>query len=256
MLEPRYVEWTTGRFHAFLCRVEPARENLRFDMSTLSNVKTRRGEKYPPNTRFTPDVFPEASSSKTGVSVKYVKSVDKKWFVFRASYGREGIAYDYIVQDGTYTYVAKKYVEKYIKGRRKRFLRPLIPNLLFAYTTKEKAQEYVSRTPELSFLSFYYNHFETDEEKKNPPLTIPSDEMEKFIMITCNYNKHILFVAPEQCHFKSGEMVKVINGPFKGIEGKVARICGQQRVVVNLSIIGVISTAYIPSAFIKPIMQQ
>jgi len=46
-------------------------------MSTLSNVKTRQGEATPSNVRFTPDVFPKAKSSKTGVSVEYVVTVDK-----------------------------------------------------------------------------------------------------------------------------------------------------------------------------------
>ena len=87
-------------------------------MSTLSNVKTRRGESNPPNVRFAPDAFPETKSSKTGVSVKYVPAPDKRWYVFRASYGREDKASDYLVDDGTYTYIAKKIAEKYVDGKR------------------------------------------------------------------------------------------------------------------------------------------
>jgi hypothetical protein len=71
------------------------------------------------------------------VSVKYAETPEKKWYVFRASYGRENLASDYLVDDGTYTYIAKKYVEKYVKGKRKRYLQNLISNLLFAYTTEE-----------------------------------------------------------------------------------------------------------------------
>ena len=220
-------------------------------MITLSNVKTRRGEKEPPCVRFTPDAFPEAKSSKTGVSVKYVPSPNKNWFVFRASYGREDKALDYLVEDGTYTYIAKKTVEKYVKGKRKMRLKPLIPNILFAYTTEEKAEEYVNKTPAISYLSYYYNHFEKDKDLKNPPLTISEKEMKLFINATCNKNKHLLFVKPSQCHFKGGETVKVIEGPFAGIVGKVARVSGQQRVVISLSNIGMISTAYIPTAFLR-----
>ena len=220
-------------------------------MSTLSNVKTRRGEAKPPSVRFTSDAFPEAKSSKTGVSVRYVETPEKNWYVFRASYGREDKAADYLIDDGTYIYVAKKVVERYIRGKRKRYYQTLIPNLLFAYTTEAKAEEYVNHTPDLSYLTYYYNHFELDEEKKNPPLTVSCNEMGEFIKATCNKNKHLLFVEPTQCHYKSGELVKVIEGPFKGVEGKVARIAGQQRVVVSLSKIGLISTAYIPTAFLK-----
>lgn len=147
--------------------------------------------------------------------------------------------------------IAKKIVERYIRGKRKRYLQTLIPNLLFAYTTEAKAEEYVNNTPDLSYLTYYYNHFELDDEKKNPPLTVSCNEMGKFVKATCNKNKHLLFVEPEQCHYKSGELVKVIEGPFKGVEGRVARIAGQQRVVVSLSKIGLISTAYIPTAFLE-----
>jgi hypothetical protein len=106
------------------------------DMITLSNVKTRRGEKEPHSVRLTPAAFPEAKSSQTGVSVRYVPTPGKNWYVFRASYGREDKASDYIVEDGTYTYIAKYYVERFVKGKRKRVLKSLIPNLLFVYTTE------------------------------------------------------------------------------------------------------------------------
>ena len=221
-------------------------------MSTLSNVITRRGESNPPSVRLTPDDFPEAQSSKTGVSVRYAPDPDKRWYVFRVSYGREDKASDFLMEKGTYVYIAKKIVEKYVGGKRKRYLQTLIPNLLFAYTTKEKAEEYVRETPALSYLSYYYNHFALDAHQKNPPLTVSDKEMNQFIHATCTMNKHLLFVQPSQCHFKGGDPVRVIDGPFAGVEGRVARVAGQQRVVISLSGIGLISTAYIPTAFIRP----
>ena len=220
-------------------------------MSTLTNVTARRGETNPLSTRFAPDAFPEAKSSKTGVSVRYVPAPDKRWYVFRVSYGREDKASDYLVEDGTYTYIAKKMVEKYVEGKRKRYLQTLIPNLLFAYTTAKKAKEYVKDTPALSYLTYYYNHFELDENRKNPPLTISNEEMENFIIATCNQSEHLKLVTESQCHFKGGETVKVIDGMFKGVEGRVARVSGQQRVVLSLSNVGLISTAYIPTAFLR-----
>ena len=223
-------------------------------MSTLSNVKTRRGEANPPSVRLTPDAYPEAKSSKTGESVKYVPDSNKSWYVFRASHGREDKASDFLVEDGTYTYIAKKWVERYERGKRKKYLQTLIPNLVFAYTTEEKAEEYVNHTPALTFLSYYYNHFELDDNFKNPPLTISSKEMDKYVKATCNKNKHLMFVEPSKVHYNTGELVKVIDGPFMGVEGRVARISGQQRVVITLSKIGLISTAYIPTAFIQQLV--
>ena len=77
--------------------------------------------------------------------------------------------------------------------------------------------------------------------------------MENFIRATSTHDKHLLFVVPAKCHFKSGELVRVTEGAFKGVEGKVARVSGQQRVILKLSEVGLISTAYIPTAFIEKI---
>ena len=220
-------------------------------MSTLSNVETRRGEAEPPGVRLIPDTIPEAKSSKTGVSVRYVPTSEKSWYVFRASYGREDRASDFIVEDGTFVYIAKRYTYKTINGKRKKVLESLIPNLLFVYTTEEKAEEYVKDTPAISYLTYYYNHFERNEEQKNPHLVVPCKEMENFILATCNNSEHLRFIDESQCHYKGGEFVKIVDGLFKGVEGKVARVSGQQRVIVTISKVGLVSTAYIPTAFLQ-----
>jgi transcription antitermination factor NusG len=225
-------------------------------MSTLSNVETGRGQANPPSVRVTPDIIPEAVSALTGVSVEYVPAPDKRWYVFRASYGREDKAFDYIVADGTFAYIAKRYTRKFVNGKQKKVPEALIPNLFFVYTTADKAEKYVKNTPALSFLTYYYNHFDQDGSGKNPPLTVPCKEMENFIIATCNQSEHLKFVTESQCHFKSGETVMVIDGMFKGVEGRVARVSGQQRVVISLTDVGLISTAYIPTAFIRPIDKE
>lgn len=223
-------------------------------MNTLSNVETGRGQVEPLSVGVVPDIIPKAISSQTGVSVRYVPAPDKRWYVMRASYGREDRARDYIVEDGTFVYIPKRYVRKMVNGMQKKVLESLIPNLLFVYTTAEKAEQYVKiTTPIYPHISFYFNHFEKDASGKNPPLTVPLKEMENFIIATCNSNEHLKFVDESQCHFKGGETVVVIDGLFKGVEGRVARVAGQQRVVLSLSNIGLISTAYIPTAFIRPV---
>ena len=171
--------------------------------------------------------------------------------MLRASYGREYKASDYIVEDDTFVYIAKHYVLKSINGKQKKVLEPLIPNLLFVYTTKDKIKEYVENTPGLSYLTFYYNHFELDDNQKNPPLTVSCKEMENFIIATCNKSEHLKFVEKEQCHFKGGEIVRVVDGMFKGVEGRVARVSGQQRVIVTIANVGLVSTAYVPTAFLQ-----
>ena len=224
------------------------------DTRTLSNVKTH-GEGISPGVGFTSETIPEAKSSQTGVSVRYVPDNYKSWYVFRASYGREDKASDYLVEDGTYVYIAKRMVRKQEGGKQKTVFESLIPNILFAYTTSVKADEYVKNTPSLFFLSYYLNHFVLNEHKKNPPLTIPCHEMENFICATSNRNEHLMSVRLSQCHFKKGELVKVIEGSFQGVIGKVARVSGQQRVIITIENLCSIATAYIPTAFLEKMIQ-
>ena len=225
-------------------------------MNTLSNVKPVEAGHNPPSVRLTPDAIPDAKSSRTGVSVRYVPDQNKSWYVFRASYGREDKASDFLVDDGTFVYIGKRFVRKQVDGKWKRVLETLIPNLLFAYTTAGKAEEYIKQTPALSYLTYYYNHLDRTKNQKNPPLTVPRREMENFIRATSNKSEHLLFVEEVQCHYKGGEKVRVIDGPFRGVEGKVARVAGQQRVIISLSQVGLISTAYIPTAFLSIIEEQ
>ncbi|MFW5550092.1 MAG: KOW motif-containing protein, partial [Prevotella sp.] len=106
-------------------------------------------------------------------------------------------------------------------------------------------------SPANAYLSYYYDHFRTDADGKNPPLIVPDKQMDNFIHLTSIDNDHILFVDRSQCHFKSGDHVVVTDGDFRGIEGRIARVSRQQRVVVELDGIGCITTAYIPKAFLR-----
>lgn len=220
-------------------------------MSTLSNVKSRRGGEDP----LALDLHPTPSSGKQieqkGVSVEYVEDENKKWFVLRATYNRVQQAYDFMISENESAYLPMRFAEKIVNGKKKRILKPLIPNILFVYTMRERVEQFVKNTPELYFLTFYYNHFEQEYEGKNTPLTVGFQEMMNFIRLTCIDNKHIMLVDSKQCRYKSGDIVRVVSGDFAGIEGRVARVAGQQRVVVEIEGVCTIVTAYIPSAFLE-----
>ena len=78
--------------------------------------------------------------------------------------------------------------------------------------------------------------------------------MINFIKATSTDSDHVRIVTAEQCHYKSGDAVRVIAGEFQGVIGKVARIAGQQRIVVEISGLCLVATAYIPSAFVDKLI--
>lgn len=74
--------------------------------------------------------------------------------------------------------------------------------------------------------------------------------MNNFISLTSIKNPHIIPITSDNILFKLGDNVVVTEGKFKGIHGRVARIAGQQRVIVELFDGCLVATAYIPNGII------
>ena len=222
-------------------------------MNALVNAHTRNDDSLSPCTGLISNVLPEAQRSQTGVSSEYVHKKEHHWFVLRVTYNRTQKACDIISNAGVQSYKPMHYIIKKNTGKKKRILQPLLPNLFFVYTTREIANSIVKKKDEdTPILKYYLDKTKTKETNgKHPPLTVPFDAMTNFIKATSTESDHVRIVSNEQCHYKSGDIVKVIDGEFKGITGRVARIAGQQRVVVEIAGLCMVATAYIPSIFIK-----
>ncbi len=222
-------------------------------MNALINAHTHRGRSRSPYAGLTSNVLPEAQRSQIGVSSDYVQKANHEWFVLRVTYNRTQKACGIISTSGVQSYMPMHYVIKKEIGKKKRILQPLLPNLFFVYATRETVNFIIKKKgDETSVLKFYLDKTKPLEKNgKHPPLTIPFTAMTNFIKATSTYSEHVRIVSSEQCHYKSGDMVKVIGGEFEGVIGKVARIAGQQRVVVEISGLCLVATAYIPTNFIE-----
>ena len=224
----------------------------------LPNADTQRGGKNPPQRRtylLTPEVpSHKTENSHTGVSSNFVPEGKKQWFVLRATYGRTEKALGVLQTANVETYLPMHYVVKEINGKRKFVHEPLLPNIIFARMTREKSHEFV-KEPAITakWLKYYTDKTKPVEKEtgKNPPVTIPDNEMLNFIKLTSVNSEHIMVLPPERCHFKSGDLVRVIDGAFTGVVGRVGRAAGQQRVIVVLEGVCNVATAYIPNDFIQ-----
>ena len=209
-------------------------------------------------TGFASFAFPEAKSSKTGVSVRYVPYENRKWYVLRIKYGQAQAVADVLIEDGTYVYLAKvwKDIRDKETGKKHRRLLPFM-NLLFAYMTEQEAEEYVRASNVSKYATYYYNHFVTDKNGYNPPLTVSSRDMEPFVKATSLLDEHVMEVDLNTCKFLSDDFVRVTGGPFEGIIGRVARIARQRRVVIHIKgLQSGITTAYIPPHFLEKVEED
>ena len=110
----------------------------------------------------------------------------------------------------------------------------------------------LSSPSSIPLLSFYYDHTQhlESDPTKNPPLVIPAAEMDNFIRLTSISNPHIIPITSSHIHYKLGDYVLITEGEFQGIRGHIARIAGQQRVVVELFDGCFVGTAYVPKEMV------
>ena len=210
-----------------------------------------------PSARLT-SCTPSISKNKGGVSVENVPSENIQWFVLRVSYGRIIKAKDFVVAKGLEYYVPLRYKEVRKQGKKRIITEPLLSSFLFVHATAEQVETLlyeikVSTNESRNLLNYYFDHTSQrqDNPDRNPPLTICDEAMNNFIRLTSIKSPHIIPVTSDNIQFKLGENVIVTEGEFTGIHGRVARLAGQQRVIVELFDGCLVATAYVPKEAMK-----
>lgn len=195
---------------------------------------------------------------RNGVSVENVPVGNKRWFVLRVSYGRIDKAKTFVEAKGLECYVPLRYKEVRKQGKKRIITSPLLPSFFFVHATAEQIEALlhdnkVVANESRSLLSYYFDHtiHLQNNPDRNPPLTIRDEAMNNFIRLTSIKNPHIIPVTSNNIQFKLGDNVVVTEGEFKGIHGRVARIAGQQRVIVELFDECLVATAYVPREAMK-----
>ena len=240
---------------------------MKVDEWTSEDVHTSGGGEFPPCAGLTSNALPEAQStvsaesSQTGVSTRNVHIASKPkaqnevdiphWYALRTTYGREKKAYDYMTAKGITAFYPTTNVVKLIKGKRKVVTKSRLPNIFFAYGTEEQLKEYVFDNVNLPFLRFYYRHIHVGRRIEKTPLIVPDYQMESLKIICAADADNTIVTLDEVPKFEKGQLVRITDGAFKGVIGRVARWQGQQRVGVVVDDLITFCTAYVPSAFLE-----
>ena len=240
---------------------------MKVDEWTSNDGHTLGGGEFPPCAGLTSNALPEAQStmsvesSQTGVSTKNALLVTKPkapreadiphWYALRTTYGREKKAYDYMTAKGITAFYPTTDTVKLIKGKRKVVTESRLPNIFFAYGTEEQLKYFVYDNVNLPFLRFYYRHVHVGRRIEKIPLIVPDYQMDSLKIICAADADNTIVSLGEVPKFEKGQLVKVIDGVFKGVVGRVARWQGQQRVGVVVDDLVTVVTAYVPSAFLE-----
>ena len=204
---------------------------------------------------------PSIPKDKDGVSVENVHTPNKQWFVLRVSYGRVLKAKEIIDACNIECYAPMRHKQITKHGMKHIITEPLIPSFIFVHTSLEEVDamrndKNVNSIESRPLLSYYYDHtsYRSDNPERNPPLVIQDEAMDNFIKLTSVTSPHIIPVTSQNIQYKLGDHVIITEGDFEGIQGRVARIAGQQRVIVELFSGCLMATAYIPKESMRKVI--
>lgn len=176
------------------------------------------------------------------------ESDERQWFAMRTTYCRELQFQEYCRSVGMECFVPMRMVRKKVKTkegrvRERRVPEPSIHNIAFVLERREVLDELVL-SHRLDYLRYYY------DKAVHEPLVIPAGQMRNFIRVASVEDEDTVWLEAREDLIAVGAKVRVVEGPFAGVEGYVKRVKGQQRVVIVLADICSIATAYVPKAYL------
>ena len=121
---------------------------------------------------------------------------------------------------------------------------PIVSSLLFARAPKD-------RLPEISACvegrGFVYKMAD-----RKTDAVIPDKQMAMFRMVCSSGADGLEFFSDEDMtRYKTGDRVRVLEGPLKGAEGYIKRIRKDRRLLVSIEGFIAVATSYIPPQFLE-----
>ena len=174
------------------------------------------------------------------------------WFALRATYSRELKVQALLNERGLRTFVPMVWRRCPVKPGMtgtpssptrsgiSRKLVPAVSNLCFVRWTKTALDSFIRSFGDASPVTYYW------DRTANRPLTIPDKAMEDFIAVASTMDEDLIYITEISAKLREGQTVKVKEGPFKGVEGKIVRIRKSRRILVELPGMMAVASTYIP----------
>ena len=197
------------------------------------------------------------------------EGVPSSWYALRVSYSRELKVRDRLNESGIRTFVPMIWRRCPVKpgmttgnpgmtkgkpttsslpaptGNPSRRLVPAVGNLCFAYSTRAELEDFIRGYGDTSPVHFYW------DRTANKPLTVPEKAMNDFIAVSSTLDEDLIYITEITSKLREGQTVKVKEGPFKGIEGKVVRIRKSRRILIELPGMLAVATTYIQPEYLE-----
>lgn len=177
------------------------------------------------------------------MSVNEVSETEARWFAIRVTYSREMMVKSYLDGRGVKNYIPMHFAQRTYNGQTRKVLEPLVHNLIFIHTSAERLREIKSG----STLPIRY----IIDRETHAPTVIPDRQMQDFMAVVATQHERVEVVPTESLDLRSGDRVRVTEGPFAGIEGRYIRHKGHSKVAVEIRNIATALTAYVPAKYVE-----
>ena len=161
------------------------------------------------------------------------------WFAARTKKDQEFSVRNALEKLGIEYFLPTQFVIRQLKYRRRRVEVPVIKNLIFVRTTKDRAW---SITKDDHVPLYYMKDLFT-----HSMLVVPNKQMEDFIFIMDLNPDGVSFDSEP---FAIGNKVKVIKGDFSGIEGEIATQANKTYVVIRIKGV-LVASIKVPKSYLK-----
>ena len=172
---------------------------------------------------------------------------DLRWFALKVFYNKVFDIEDTLKGDGIESYIPMTSVMIERNGVKKLTERALISSLMFMHTTQKSA---IAIREKLEGRAMIYSR---RIDSRFEPVAIPEKEMNIFMLVTSKGENGVEYIGEDNPRYHKGDLVKVIDGPFKGSEGHIVRIKNDHRLVVTVKGICAVATSYIPRCFLQKV---
>lgn len=173
------------------------------------------------------------------VKEEEAKHSGKNWFAMRVTYGRALKFKASLDEAGFETFVpmCMKTVEQ--NGKRKRVLVPAVTNLCFVRSSKVQIDEFMKSLGETCPARYMW------DKATRLPVIVLDKPMEDFMTISNTMADDVIYLKEISAKLREGQKVRVMQGPFKGVEGTIIRVRRSRRVMVELPGMLAIATTYV-----------
>ena len=133
--------------------------------------------------------------------------------------------------------MCRKKIEK--DGKTTTAIVPAVSNLCFVHTCKSVLDDIFMSMADRRYAGFFW------DKASNKPVVVPDKAMADFMQISRVMSDDVMYLKDVTSKLQAGQKVRVLEGPFKGVEGVVLRIKRSRRVVVDFPGLLAVATTFV-----------